>query len=195
VGLIPLMALERLVKLPNDDRDSIALGLYESGISPSKIATKLGVSVITVYRSLWKKNYSPRGMKAWITPERNMAISRKLMGHTVPPEVRKKIGTSQAGEKHYNWKGGANSTERGRVRVNVGPGKRYRTRSRVVMEKIIGRPLSRTEVVHHINGIKDDDRPENMMIFEDNSSHIHHHHNLLRSEGIYGFQKKEKLNV
>ena len=36
--------------------------------------------------------------------------------------------------------------------------------SRVIMEGILGRPLRRDEAVYHINGIKDDDRVENLRI-------------------------------
>ena len=47
----------------------------------------------------------------------------------------------------------------------------YVKRSRVVMEEAIGRYLKPEEVMHHINGIRDDDRLENLMLFENGSQH------------------------
>lgn len=47
--------------------------------------------------------------------------------------------------------------------------------ARIVMRNKIGRDLKPGEVVHHINGIKDDDRPENLMLFSSASEHIKWH--------------------
>ena len=48
---------------------------------------------------------------------------------------------------------------------------------RLVIEKQIGRYLTPEETVHHLNEIKDDNRPENLMAFINKSAHIRFHGN------------------
>ena len=45
----------------------------------------------------------------------------------------------------------------------------------MVAEKMLGRLLKKCEVVHHINGKIDDNRPENLMVFPGQAAHIQHH--------------------
>ena len=51
-------------------------------------------------------------------------------------------------------------------------GKRQRQfQQRLVMERILGRPLAADETVHHRNGVRSDNRPENLELWV--SSHPH----------------------
>ena len=45
----------------------------------------------------------------------------------------------------------------------------------LVAEQKIGRPLKREEVVHHINHIRNDNRPENLIVFATQSDHTRFH--------------------
>ncbi len=46
---------------------------------------------------------------------------------------------------------------------------------RVVMEQKLGRALSPDEVVHHVNGVKHDNRPENLQLFSSPAAHTRYH--------------------
>lgn len=53
----------------------------------------------------------------------------------------------------------------------------YVREHRLVVESKIGRYLTRIENIHHINEIGDDNRPENLIAFVNNSAHKRFHNN------------------
>ena len=80
----------------------------------------------------------------------------------------------KTGVKHHSWKGGRINMNGGYVGVRIpdhpnATKQGYVLEHVVVMSEVIGRPLKEKETVHHINGVKDDNREENLELW----SHSH----------------------
>lgn len=96
----------------------------------------------------------------------------------------KDCANKQAGksfDKHPGWRGGKTKSSQGYVLVCVGGGKQA-LEHRVVVEEHIGRKLTTKEHVHHINGIKTDNRIENLKVLT-TSEHNRLHANKQWSHG------------
>lgn len=86
-------------------------------------------------------------------------MNEKLNPNRMTPDTRKKLREA---------------------RLGTGEGIAYektygRHTHRIVAEQFLGRPLRKGEVVHHINGDKRDNRPENLMVFNNQKEHAKWH--------------------
>lgn len=125
-----------------------------------------------------------------------MLCGKKI--HIKPSKFKTRKVCSQ--ECHYKWNlkilphganwGGGKYYSRGYVKVFTPnhPNKDtrgYVTEHRLVMEKKLKRFLTKKEIVHHINGIKNDNRLENLVLYSSQSEHVKEH----LKDGRRGFFK------
>ena len=81
------------------------------------------------------------------------------------------------GSKNGMWHGGKSIASNGYVLVSVGiehplaDVRGYAYEHRLVAEEKLGRPLLKSEIVHHVNGNKTDNTPENISITSCISEH------------------------
>jgi len=66
--------------------------------------------------------------------------------------------------KNPHWKGGRRLREDGYIEVRVNTKRHYQLEHRLVAAIKVGRKLKSTEDVHHLNGIKTDNRSENLLV-------------------------------
>ena len=95
---------------------------------------------------------------------------------SVGEKIRKtRLGRNNGivGNGHGMWQGGRYRLTAGYIACWVAP-HTYVLEHRLVMSKHLGRPLLPSEVVHHINHKKDDNRLENLILLTDTAHRSFH---------------------
>lgn len=183
-----------------DVKDADVTRLYQSGLTTYEVAARLHLSQPTVIHRLKRAGVARR--TRWqqftaTTPEEAVAMYLSGLGST---EVAKRIGVTAAAIRNYvvraghkmrpkqnpivthgpdnpSWKGGRFTDTYGYVYVRLG-NKQYIREHRHVVSELIGRPLADDEIVHHLNGIRHDNRPGNLVI---TTRKKHEHYTLVKS--------------
>lgn len=95
-------------------------------------------------------------------------------------------GMDVNGKNNPSWKGGKFTRDDGYIMIYYPRGTSiYMLEHRYLMEKKLGRRLRKKEIVHHINGIKSDNRLKNLEIINNQSMHARLH-NLARGRNNKG---------
>lgn len=133
-------------------------------LSTRCMATKLGTNSTTIRGWLLKAGIAMR------------SISEAKQGQGPTPNVVRASITAR--RKHFipgKDMVGYKVDSYGYVHVWNDEKKRYEREHRKVMEAKLGRKLQRREDVHHINGDRKDNRPENLELFDSRADHQRHH--------------------
>lgn len=118
------------------------------------------------------------------------AIYKKAykMGMRKTPEAEfRNRSEANRGEKCYNWKGGVKRNKAG-YRLLLRPGHHRADTTGYVMEHIVvweeetGTILPDNCCIHHLNGIKDDNRIENLCVMLHGAHTVYHHTGAKRSQ-------------
>lgn len=137
---------------------------WDEGLSTCKIGPLAGVTPATIW--YWMKRLG--------VPRRSKSEMGQGRHHTL--ETRRKLSEARRGDKGSNWKGGRKRDSGGYVLIlkhdhpNAHQG--YVAEHRLVMERALGRYLESWEIVHHKNGMKDDNRIENLELLPKQSEHL-----------------------
>lgn len=110
-----------------------------------------------------------------------------MKGRHHSPKTEFKKG--QCGKKAGHWKGGKRKHTEGYFEIKMlnhplANNSKYVLEHRLVMEKHLGRYLFPCERVHHINGIRTDNRIKNLKLFSNDSTHQKYHHKCTKKKTI-----------
>lgn len=168
---------------------------YERGESAKQIGVATGVHSATVLYHLRRMGIA-RPQKRIDWPIEQMRQWYEVDGLTLQ-QIADRLGQNQkvvnkvakkncfqmrrtgpkSGQDHPGWKGGKTRDKSGYILVYMpdhpqSNSNGYIREHRLVMERVLGRPLLPTEVVHHKDDDPSNNSPDNLQLYESNNKHL-----------------------
>lgn len=166
------------------------ISLYGENKSNIEIAEALGRTKSSVSGKLSNMGMSrPIGTNQNFFGLKNHMSGKKHNDETIKKIRENAISRFKDKKNHPAWKGGKRLNHNGYILIRMPEHKRavngYVFEHVLVMENILQRELCPGEIVHHINGKRNDNRPKNLMLFRDVSDH-NHYHSFFRKKEVFG---------
>lgn len=180
---IPRRTKNSYIETSKEVRSSV-VRMYTSGFGSTAISKELGISTETVLKIVKSSGIGIRSrdrIYCQIPDCSELSAGRGLCASHYGKWYRR--GTTADFVPKNRYLDGT-----GYVVVKTDDGKTIREH-RYVVEKIIGRNLNSDEVVHHKNGDKTDNRPENLEIM------TRAEHNKIHSSRMRRFTDSDRINI
>lgn len=165
----------------------VVTALHRRGMASAEIARELKCSDLLVRKRLKEAGLAANG-RTYRKPdagEIGLLHSRGLTDSQIASKigfsrsairkVRGQLGLRPNGLKEV----GAKRLQNGYPLIYLGPGTHV-YEHRIVAESKLGRPLFPGEVVHHLDGSRDNNSPGNLAVFASHGDHMAHHERLKR---------------
>ena len=179
---------------PTSPRPDITLDvvsrLHSEGLPSSGIAAALKCSKALVRRRLRQLNLQPNG-RTYLRPDLEAIKAMNSQGLN-DSQIASELGFSttaickarnKMGLKSTKFKAVGEVVSKNGYRAEYKGPDNYVYEHRLVAERGLGRPLRHAEVVHHIDGSRDNNSSSNLAVFACNGDHMAHH-NLIEREGV-----------
>lgn len=126
---------------------------------------------------------STEGNVLYYARKHGLVEKNELASKNIKEALLKKYPNGRFGALSSNWRGGRRSAGKSGTYIYVyspdhkfASSEGYVMEHRLVMQKKLGRLLTPGEVVHHINGNKRDNRPENLELMDSRGEHTREHY-------------------